>query len=95
MSILTAAIIYSLDLTLKLHDMKTPYKLYVPIYVHHINSYPCTVPVLLHHVYAIIGKWLLCQAMDNQIHCFGVLNNFRMNRKKNFKGHMVCDDCVY
>ena len=27
--------------------------------------------------------------MDNQILCFGVLNNFRMNRKKNFKGHMV------
>ena len=36
-----------------------------------------------------IGKWVLCQAMDNQILCFGVLNNFRMNRKKNFKGHMV------
>lgn len=35
------------------------------------------------------GKWILCQSMDNQIVCFGVLNNFRMNRKKNFKGHMV------
>jgi pre-mRNA-processing factor 17 len=35
------------------------------------------------------GKWLACQCMDNQIMIFGVHNNFRLNRKKSFKGHMV------
>ncbi|EDO38815.1 predicted protein [Nematostella vectensis] len=34
-------------------------------------------------------KWLACQSMDNQILIFNVLNRFRQNRKKIFKGHMV------
>lgn len=34
-------------------------------------------------------KWMACQSMDNQIMIFGVLNRFRQNRKKTFKGHMV------
>lgn len=34
-------------------------------------------------------KWMACQSMDNQIMVFGVLNRFRQNRKKTFKGHMV------
>ncbi|CAI8025898.1 Pre-mRNA-processing factor 17 [Geodia barretti] len=34
-------------------------------------------------------KWLACQSMDNTILVYGVHNNFRLNRKKNFKGHMV------
>ena len=36
-----------------------------------------------------VEKWLACQSMDNQIMIYGVHNNFRLNRKKNFKGHMV------
>ena len=36
-----------------------------------------------------VGKWLGCQSMDNKITVFGVHNNFRLNRKKTFKGHMV------
>jgi len=35
------------------------------------------------------GKWLACQSMDNQILIYGVHTNFRLNRKKNFRGHMV------
>ena len=35
------------------------------------------------------GKWLACQSMDNQIMIYGVHTNFRLNRKKNFRGHMV------
>jgi len=35
------------------------------------------------------NKWMACQSMDNQIMIFGVLNRFRQNRKKTFKGHMV------
>lgn len=35
------------------------------------------------------GKWLGCQSMDNKITIYGVQNNFRLNRKKCFKGHMV------
>ena len=35
------------------------------------------------------GKWLACQSMDNQISIYGVHTNFRLNRKKNFRGHMV------
>ena len=35
------------------------------------------------------GKWLACQAMDNRIMIFGVHNNFRLNRKKSFRGHLV------
>ena len=35
------------------------------------------------------GKWLACQAMDNQIVIFNVLNRFKFMRKKVFKGHMV------
>ncbi|XP_064404437.1 pre-mRNA-processing factor 17-like isoform X2 [Halichondria panicea] len=35
------------------------------------------------------GKWLGCQSMDNKIMVFGVHNNFRLNRKKTFRGHMV------
>lgn len=34
-------------------------------------------------------KWLACQSMDNQIMIYGVHTNFRLNRKKNFRGHMV------
>ncbi|XP_065057544.1 pre-mRNA-processing factor 17-like [Rhopilema esculentum] len=33
-------------------------------------------------------KWLACQSMDNQIVIYSVLNKFRQNRKKVFKGHM-------
>ena len=40
-------------------------------------------------VMSVPGKWLACQCMDNQIMIFGVHNNFRLNRKKSFKGHMV------
>ena len=36
-----------------------------------------------------LDKWMACQSMDNQIMIFGVLNRFRQNRKKTFKGHMV------
>lgn len=35
------------------------------------------------------NKWMACQSMDNQIMVFAVLNRFRQNRKKTFKGHMV------
>lgn len=35
------------------------------------------------------GKWLACQSMDNQILCYGVHTNFRLNRRKCFKGHNV------
>ncbi|CAI8020492.1 Pre-mRNA-processing factor 17, partial [Geodia barretti] len=31
-------------------------------------------------------KWLACQSVDNTILVYGVHNNFRLNRKKNFKG---------
>ena len=42
-----------------------------------------------------VGKWLACQAMDNKIMIFGVHNNFRLNRKKSFRGHMVAGySCV-
>ena len=41
------------------------------------------------------GKWLACQSMDNQIMIYGVHNNFRLNRKKNFKGHMVSNTWLY
>ena len=41
-----------------------------------------------HDVFAV-GKWLACQSMDNQILIYGVHTNFRLNRKKNFRGHMV------
>eukprot|EP00794_Sanderia_malayensis_P000479 gene479-1124_t len=33
-------------------------------------------------------KWLACQSMDNQIVIYSVLNKFRQNKKKIFKGHM-------
>ncbi len=43
----------------------------------------------------MLGKWLACQAMDNRITIFGVHNNFRLNRKKSFRGHMVAGySCV-
>eukprot|EP00058_Branchiostoma_floridae_P004314 XP_002589802.1 hypothetical protein BRAFLDRAFT_125902 [Branchiostoma floridae] len=35
------------------------------------------------------GKWLGCQSMDNKIVIYGAHNRFRLNRKKEFKGHMV------
>ena len=35
-------------------------------------------------------KWLACQSMDNQVLIYGVHTNFRLNRRKTFKGHMVC-----
>eukprot|EP00731_Ephydatia_muelleri_P032029 Em0023g536a len=35
------------------------------------------------------GKWIACQSMDNQIKVYGVHNNFRLNRKKTFRGHIV------
>ncbi|XP_033120463.1 pre-mRNA-processing factor 17-like [Anneissia japonica] len=35
------------------------------------------------------GKWLGFQSMDNQILIYGAQNRLRLNRKKNFKGHMV------
>ncbi|XP_023931757.1 pre-mRNA-processing factor 17-like [Lingula anatina] len=35
------------------------------------------------------GKWLACQAMDNKVVIFNVLNRFKYMRKKVFKGHMV------
>jgi pre-mRNA-processing factor 17 len=35
------------------------------------------------------GKWLACQSMDNQIMCYGVHTNFRLNRRKCFRGHNV------
>ena len=38
---------------------------------------------------------MACQSMDNQIMIFGVLNRFRQNRKKAFKGHMVSRRSVY
>ena len=41
------------------------------------------------HVVFSVGKWLACQSMDNQILIYGVHTNFRLNRKKNFRGHMV------
>lgn len=42
------------------------------------------------HVHPVhIGKWLACQSMDNKIMIYGVHNNFRLNRKKSFRGHMV------
>lgn len=34
-------------------------------------------------------KWLACQSMDNKIMIFSALNRLKMNRKKEFKGHMV------
>ncbi|KAI9215965.1 WD40-repeat-containing domain protein, partial [Blastocladiella britannica] len=34
-------------------------------------------------------KWLACQSMDNQILLYGATDNFRLNRKKSFRGHMV------
>lgn len=34
------------------------------------------------------GKWLACQSLDNQILIYNVINRFRQNRKKSFKGHM-------
>lgn len=34
------------------------------------------------------AKWLACQSMDNQILIYNVVNRFRQNRKKVFKGHM-------
>ncbi|OQR73947.1 pre-mRNA-processing factor 17-like [Tropilaelaps mercedesae] len=34
-------------------------------------------------------KWLACQSMDNKIVIFSALNRLKMNRKKEFKGHMV------
>ncbi|XP_035385264.1 pre-mRNA-processing factor 17 [Electrophorus electricus] len=37
----------------------------------------------------LVGKWLACQSMDNQILIFGAQNRFRLNKKKVFKGHMV------
>ena len=39
--------------------------------------------------FVFAGKWLACQSMDNQIMIYGVHTNFRLNRKKNFRGHMV------
>ncbi|KAK9875071.1 hypothetical protein WA026_005869 [Henosepilachna vigintioctopunctata] len=35
------------------------------------------------------GKWLACQSMDNKVVIFSALNRFKMNRKKEFTGHMV------
>ena len=41
------------------------------------------------------GKWLACQSMDNRILIFGVHNNYRLNRRKSFRGHMVAGySCV-
>ncbi|XP_003738049.1 pre-mRNA-processing factor 17 [Galendromus occidentalis] len=34
-------------------------------------------------------KWLACQSMDNKIVVFSASNRFKVNRKKEFKGHMV------
>ncbi|KAK3872036.1 hypothetical protein Pcinc_022863 [Petrolisthes cinctipes] len=34
-------------------------------------------------------KWLACQSMDNRIVIFSALDRFKMNRKKEFTGHMV------
>jgi pre-mRNA-processing factor 17 len=34
-------------------------------------------------------KWLACQSMDNKIVMFSAMNQFKMNRKKSFSGHMV------
>lgn len=38
----------------------------------------------------IVGKWLVCQFMDNKIIIFNVLNRFKYMRKKIFIGYMVC-----
>ena len=42
-----------------------------------------------YRLFLLADKWMACQSMDNQIMVFGVLNRFRQNRKKTFKGHMV------
>ncbi|XP_074596047.1 pre-mRNA-processing factor 17 [Brevipalpus obovatus] len=34
------------------------------------------------------AKWLACQSMDNKIQGFSCLNNFKLNSKKIFTGHM-------
>lgn len=49
----------------------------------------------IHRIVLPIGKWLACQSMNNQIMIFGVHNNFRLNRKKSFRGHLVAGySCV-
>ena len=35
------------------------------------------------------GRWLACQSLDNQILVYDALHKMRLNKKKNFKGHMV------
>eukprot|EP00123_Amoebidium_parasiticum_P013519 comp22006_c1_seq1/m.31851 comp22006_c1_seq1/g.31851 ORF comp22006_c1_seq1/g.31851 comp22006_c1_seq1/m.31851 type:complete len:569 (-) comp22006_c1_seq1:480-2186(-) len=35
------------------------------------------------------GKWMAMQSMDNCILIFGTTERFRMNKKKQFKGHLV------
>ncbi len=42
----------------------------------------------------VLGKWIACQSMDNQILCYGVQTNFRLNRRKCFKGHNVSYLCL-
>ena len=53
----------------------------------------CNLPCPISHLppsLSLSEKWLACQSMDNQILTYGVHTNFRLNRKKSFKGHMVC-----
>eukprot|EP00124_Ichthyophonus_hoferi_P004749 Ihof_evm1s566 gene=Ihof_evmTU1s566 len=35
------------------------------------------------------GKWMAMQSMDNNILIFGTTDRFRLNKKKQFKGHLV------
>ena len=82
----------SLSITASLSLCPSPsVPLYLSVPLHHCLSISLSLSItaslslLLHS-----EKWLACQSMDNQIMIYGVHTNFRLNRKKNFKGHMVC-----
>ena len=51
--------------------------------------YTCLYLYRTYTLHASLGKWLACQSMDNKVMIYGVHNNFRLNRKKSFRGHMV------
>ncbi|KAJ8906443.1 hypothetical protein NDN08_002936 [Rhodosorus marinus] len=35
------------------------------------------------------GKWVCCQSLDNQVITYATQNRFKLNSKKNFRGHLV------
>lgn len=56
--------------------------------------FPPTLSPIQLIIITLLGKWLACQSMDNQILCYGVQMNFRLNRRKCFKGHNVNIQCI-